>query len=79
MTQSTIILKQGKDQFVKRFHPWIFSGAIARIQGKPKDGELVDVLDHWQNYLATGHYHQGSISVKIISYQPTEADTKAAA
>ena len=69
-----IILKQGKELFVRRFHPWIFSGAIARILGKPQDGDLVEVQDHWQNYLATGHYHQGSIAVKIIAYQPTEAD-----
>jgi 23S rRNA (cytosine1962-C5)-methyltransferase len=71
---TTIILKQGKDQFVRRFHPWIFSGAIARIEGKPNDGEVVEVLDFQRNFLAKGHYHKGSISVKIFSFEQVEAN-----
>ncbi|MBP6386548.1 MAG: class I SAM-dependent rRNA methyltransferase [Pseudarcicella sp.] len=67
--QATIILKQGKESPVKRFHPWIFSGAIAKIVGKPTDGELVEVLDNNKNFLAIGHYYEGSIAVKIVSFQ----------
>ena len=72
--KSQIILKTGKENPVKRFHPWIFSGAIGKIVGKPADGEVVDVLDSQKNYLATGHYHEGSIAVKIFSFQETESD-----
>lgn len=72
--KSQIILKAGKENPVKRFHPWIFSGAIAKIIGSPTDGEAVDVLDSHKNYLATGHYHEGSIAVKIFSFQETESD-----
>ncbi|MCU0468357.1 MAG: class I SAM-dependent rRNA methyltransferase [Arcicella sp.] len=67
-----IILKTGKENPVKRFHPWVFSGAIAKIIGKPTDGEVVEVLDAQKNYLATGHYHEGSIAVKIFSFQAIE-------
>ena len=74
--KSQIILKTGKENPVKRFHPWIFSGAIGKIVGKPSDGEVVDVLDSQKNYLATGHYHEGSIAVKIFSFQETESDEK---
>lgn len=74
--KAQIILKAGKENPVKRFHPWIFSGAIAKINGKPTDGEVVNVLDSQKNYLATGHYHEGSIAVKIFSFQETESDER---
>ncbi len=64
----SIILKSGKDAPLRRFHPWVFSGAIAKIIGKPTDGEVVEVLDSKQEYLATGHYYEGSITVKIFSF-----------
>ena len=54
MTNVSIILKPGKDTFVRRFHPWIFSGAIQKILGKPQDGDVVEVLDSQRQYLATG-------------------------
>lgn len=69
-----VILKPGKDAPVRRFHPWVFSGAIARITGKPQDGEVVEVLDNQKNYLATGHYHEGSITVKLFSFEPVQPD-----
>ncbi|MCY7350218.1 MAG: class I SAM-dependent rRNA methyltransferase [Cytophagaceae bacterium] len=70
-----IHLKPGKDAFVRRFHPWIFSGAIARTEDNPKDGDVVEVFDHHRNFLATGHFHEGSIAVKILSLEPIELDT----
>ncbi len=69
-----IILKPGKDAPVRRFHPWVFSGAIAKVLGKPQDGEVVEVIDHQKNYLATGHYHEGSITVKLFSFEPITPD-----
>lgn len=73
MTNVSIILKPGKDTFVRRFHPWIFSGAIQKILGKPQDGDVVEVLDSQRQYLATGHYHEGSIAVKLFAFERTEA------
>lgn len=67
-----IILKGGKEVAVQRLHPWIFSGAIAQTQGNPTDGDIVEVFDKKGNYLATGHYFDGSIAVKIFSYTQTE-------
>ncbi len=69
-----IHLKKGKEIPVKRFHPWIFSGAIYKQDGKPTDGDIVQVLDYQQNFLAIGHYYSGSIAVKIFSFQNVEID-----
>lgn len=67
-----IFLKGGKEVAVQRLHPWIFSGAIAQTQGNPEDGDIVEVFDKKGTYLATGHYFDGSIAVKIFSYKQTE-------
>ncbi|MBX7052653.1 MAG: class I SAM-dependent rRNA methyltransferase [Flavobacteriales bacterium] len=63
-----IFLKQGKEQSVLRFHPWVFSGAILRTEGEVHDGDVVDVFDHKGKYLATGHAADGSIAVRIFSF-----------
>jgi 23S rRNA (cytosine1962-C5)-methyltransferase len=65
---SQILLKRGREQAVKRFHPWVFSGAIAKINGQVIDGALVQVLDYQNNILAVGHYYSGSIAVKICGF-----------
>ena len=65
-----VILKRGKEGPVRRFHPWVFSGAVARIEGEPADGSLVVVCDSKGDFLGTGHYHEGSITVRIISFDP---------
>ena len=67
-----VILNAGKEIAVKRLHPWIFSGAIARTEGNPTDGDVVEIFDKKNTYLATGHYYKGSIAVKIFSYTVTE-------
>jgi 23S rRNA (cytosine1962-C5)-methyltransferase len=72
MTYSKIFLQSGKEIAVKRLHPWIFSGAIARKEGNPQDGDIVEVFDKKGTYLCTGHYFDGSIAVKIFSYQQAE-------
>lgn len=65
-----IILNKGRDEAVHRFHPWVFSGAILKAEGKPEDGDIVDVMDFQGNYLATGHACTGSIAVKIFHFGP---------
>lgn len=68
MTLTKIFLKPGKEEPVRRFHPWIFSGAIARIEGKPLDGDLAAVFDRRENLLGIGHFHHGSIAVRLLSF-----------
>ncbi|MBO4603206.1 MAG: class I SAM-dependent rRNA methyltransferase [Salinivirgaceae bacterium] len=64
-----IILKSGKEQSVKRLHPWIFSGAIKQIQGTPQEGDLVSVYDNHGDFLAWGHYQPSSIAVRILTFE----------
>jgi 23S rRNA (cytosine1962-C5)-methyltransferase len=73
MTNYTkIILKHGKEAAVRRFHPWLFSGAIHRINGQVSDGDIVELFSGTDEYLATGHYQEGSIAVKIFSFVQSE-------
>ena len=74
MERSRIILKSGKEQAVRRFHPWIFSGAIKNIIGKPAEGDIVEVYDNKDGFLAIGHYQPGSIAVRILSFEQVEPD-----
>ncbi len=67
-----IILKPGKELAVRRFHPWIFSGAINQIKGNVKEGDTVELFSHQHEFLALGHYAESSIAVKIFSFQQTE-------
>lgn len=69
---TTIVLKPKKEESLLRFHPWVFSGAIQKIEGKPAEGDMVEVLDCNRNYLATGHYQIGSIAVRIVSFHQEE-------
>ena len=71
-----IVLKSGKDQAVRRYHPWIFSGAVKKIYGSPEEGDLVKVYDNKDEFLAVGHYQPGSIAVRILSFDDTEADRR---
>jgi len=74
MAYPRITLKPGKEEPLKRFHPWIFSGAIAGSSGKIEEGDIVEVFSHDKKYLATGHALAGSIAVKAISFTQTEID-----
>ena len=65
-----IFLKSGKDVPVRRFHPWIFSGAVARVEGRPEDGDIVEVYDRSGELLGVGHFHHGSIAVRLLSFGP---------
>ncbi len=70
MERVKIVLKSGKEQSVRRFHPWIFSGAIKKMYGNPVEGDLVDVYDNKDTFLAVGHYQPSSIAVRILSFEP---------
>ena len=63
-----IILKRGREESLRRFHPWVFSGAIAEIQGNPMEGDIVAVHASDGSFLAYGHYQIGSIAVRILSF-----------
>ncbi len=69
-----IIVKSGKDQSLRRLHPWLFSGAIKKMSGTPRDGELVKVYDNKNEFLALGHYQIGSIAVRVISFSDFDPD-----
>ncbi len=71
-----IVLKSGKDQSVRRYHPWIFSGAIKKIYGNPVEGDIVEVFDNKDEFLAVGHFQPGSIAVRILSFENIEPDIK---
>jgi 23S rRNA (cytosine1962-C5)-methyltransferase len=64
----TILLRKGKDESLKRFHPWVFSGAIRQVEGKIQEGDLVCVQDENRRFLGIGHYAAGSIAVRILSF-----------
>ena len=74
MERVKIVLKSGKDQSPRRYHPWIFSGAIKKIYGTPVEGDLVEVYDNKDEFLAIGHYQPGSIAVRILSFTKVEPD-----
>ena len=65
-------LKPGKEESLKRFHPWIFSGAIARFESQPEEGEIVEVIDSNNKFIALGHYQIGSIAVRVLTFEKEE-------
>ncbi len=65
---SKIILKKGRDESLRRFHPWVFSGAIHRMEGAPSEGDIVEVYSSDGKFLGCGHYQVGSITVRILSF-----------
>ena len=64
-----ITLHKGKEKSLLRFHPWVFSGAVARMDRGIANGDMVEVCDHDGNFLALGHYHNSSIAVRIFSFE----------
>ena len=67
-----VYLKPGKEESLKRFHPWVFSGAIARIDGQPEEGEIVDIYTSQNEFIAKGHFQIGSIAVRVLSFRQDE-------
>jgi len=64
-----LILNKDKDQSIRREHPWIFSGAINKIIGEAKEGDIVEVFSNKDEYLATGHYQPATIAVRVFSFE----------
>lgn len=69
-----LTLKRGKDSSLLRYHPWIFSGAIAAKEQGITDGDIVKVYTHERKFIAVGHYQTGSIAVRILSFADEEID-----
>lgn len=69
-----VILKKNRDESLRRFHPWVFSGAISQIQGSPSEGDLVAVYSAEGQLLAMGHYQVGSIAVRVLSFDENPQD-----
>ena len=72
MKYKTITLKRGKDSSLRRFHPWVFSGAIQRADDGIEEGEIVRVLTDNGEFIAVGHAQIGSISVRVLSFEDIE-------
>ncbi len=71
----TIYLKRGKEESLRRFHPWIFSGAIHHIEGPQEEGTLARVLTSDGDYIATGHWQIGSIAVRVLTFEDETIDS----
>lgn len=69
-----IFLKPKKEESLRRYHPWVFSGAIQYVDGKPEEGELVEVYASDKTFLAIGHYQIGSIAVRVLSFSRVTID-----
>ena len=63
-----VVLRKGREDSLRRFHPWIFSGAVASVEGDPREGEAVEVTAHDGGFLAVGHWQKGSIAVRVLSF-----------
>ena len=74
MSYKKVYLKAGKEESLKRFHPWVFSGAIARVEGEPEEGEIVDVYTSKKEFIACGHFQIGSIAVRVLTFRQEEID-----
>lgn len=69
-----VYLKPKKEESLLRFHPWVFSGAIARVEGNPEEGEVVEVYTSDKKYIAAGHYQIGSIAVRVLTFRKEDID-----
>lgn len=72
MNYNSISLKKGKERFLSRKHPWIFSGAFKELPHDFEEGSVVEVLDFKGNFQALGFFHRKSIAVNILSFEPVE-------
>ena len=70
----TIQLKRGKDESLRRFHPWVFSGAIQHVDDDIEEGDIVRVVTAGADFIAVEHYQQGSIAVRVLSFRDVSID-----
>ena len=66
---TNLYLNKGKDESLRRFHPWVFSGAVHHIDGNPKEGDLVQVHASDGSFIAIGHWQIGSIAVRVLTFE----------
>ena len=69
-----IVLLPKKERSLLLFHPWLFSGAVKKMDSEISEGDIVEIYSSDNKYLATAHYHDGSIKARIFSFEETEAD-----
>ena len=69
-----VYLRRGKEESLKRFHPWVFSGAIERMDDGIEEGDIVDVITHYGDFIARGHFQRGSIMVRILTFDDEPID-----
>lgn len=74
MSYKNIYLKRGKEESLKRFHPWVFSGAINSLDDGIEEGDIVRVLTKSGDFIALGHFQIGSISVRVLSFRDIKID-----
>jgi len=70
----TLYLHKGKDESLKRYHPWVFSGAVHHMEGNPQEGDLVRVVNNEGSFIAVGHWQIGSIAVRVLSFEDRPID-----
>jgi len=75
-TPIQVFLRPGKEIPILRFHPWVFSGAIAYAEGRPEDGDIAEVFDKKGNLLGVGHFHHGSIAVRLLSFVAADLESE---
>lgn len=69
-----VILRRGKDESLRRFHPWVFSGAVQRTEGQLQEGDVVRVVSADGEFVAVGHWQVGSIAVRVLSFEERPID-----
>lgn len=69
-----VYLKRGKEESLRRFHPWLFSGAILHLDEGIEEGDVVKVVTEKGDFIAVGHYQQGSIAVRVLTFNDVEID-----
>ena len=72
----SLYLKKGKEESLKRFHPWIFSGAVASVDDNVDEGEIVRVFTSAGDFIAVGMYQIGSIAVRVLSFRDVTIDAE---
>lgn len=74
MDYPVLKLKRGKDESLRRFHPWVFSGALTHMPADLEEGSVVRVLDHDGNPMGVGHFQIGSIAVRMLDFNDSKID-----
>ena len=74
ISYKTITLRKGKEESLKRYHPWVFSGAIQRMDNGIEEGDIVNVTASDGSMLGVGHYQIGSIAVRMLDFSERVID-----